>query len=190
MSLKMCRLWKTFVRRFDDLHFVALKIDLVFPLSDTQAMTAMRAVYPNSTTFPLYLHDGFDLDRFSNYVANRADFVVQDHHSYFVFTPQDDSEPASQHTSDIDGGIADSLQAASNRQRRNLVIDEFSCALTSDSLKNESDPNQARMEFCTGQTEVYANATAGWSFWGKRGCKGSRFVFVMLISVRFFQSLP
>lgn len=139
---------------------------MLMVLIDTQAITTMRAVYPNATNFPLYLHDGFDLDRFSNYVANRPDFVVQDHHSYFVFTSQDDAEPASQHTSDIGGGIADSLQAASNSQHRNLVIDEFSCALTSDSLKNETDPDQARMEFCTGQTEVYGNATAGWSFWG------------------------
>ncbi len=127
----------------------------------------MRAVYPNSTTFPLYLHDGFKLDRFSNYLANRTDFVVQDHHSYFVFTPQDESEPAAQHTSDVETNIADSLQAASDRLRRNLVIDEFSCALTDDSLKDEDDPEEARREFCTGQMQVYANATAGWAFWCK-----------------------
>ena len=100
-------------------------------------------------------------------MANRTDFVVQDHHSYFVFTPQDNAEPASQHTLDVNSSIADTLQTASSRQRRNLVIDEFSCALTGDSLKDEADPDQARMEFCTGQAEVYANTTAGWSFWGK-----------------------
>lgn len=125
----------------------------------------MRAVYPDSN-LPLYLHDGFDLDRFINYVASRKDFVVQDHHSYFVFTPSDESEPASQHTSDIQGGIADSLRDASLQERRNLVVDEFSCALTGDSLQDESDPDQARREFCTGQVNIYANTTAGWSFWG------------------------
>ncbi|KAI0692384.1 glycoside hydrolase [Cytidiella melzeri] len=138
----------------------------------TQAIDAMRAVYPNATSFPLYLHDGFDLDRFSEYVAQRSDFVVQDHHSYFVFTPQDDSEPAAQHTSDVEGDIAEYLQTASNRQRRNLVIDEFSCALTDESLKDEVDPDEARREFCTGQMEVYANTSAGWAFWAYRkdGC--------------------
>lgn len=132
-----------------------------------QAIAAMREVYPQAN-MPLYLHDGFDLDRFTDYVANRKDFVVQDHHSYFVFTPSDSSEPASQHTSDIRNGIADSLRQASLAERRNLVVDEFSCALTDDSLENEPDPDQARMDFCTGQIEMYANTTAGWSFWAYR----------------------
>ena len=92
---------------------------------------------------------------------------MQDHHSYFVFTPQDESEPASQHTEDVETDIADSLRKVSDRQRRNLVIDEFSCALTDDSLKDEDNPDEARREFCTGQIEVYANTTAGWAFWGK-----------------------
>lgn len=126
----------------------------------------MRQVYPESN-IPLYLHDGFDLERFSNYIANRKDFVVQDHHSYFVFTPSDASEPASQHLSDVQGGIADSLRQASLAERRNLVVDEFSCALTDESLQDEADPDQARMDFCTGQIGIYTNTTAGWSFWGK-----------------------
>ncbi|KAI0341792.1 glycoside hydrolase [Trametopsis cervina] len=134
----------------------------------TQAISAMRTIYPNATNFPLYLHDGFDLERFSSFVSQRSDFVVQDHHSYFVYTPQDSSEPASQHTSDVEGDISGALQMASNRQRRNLVIDEFSCALTYDSLKGEDDQDEARRQFCTGQMEVYANATAGWAFWAYR----------------------
>ena len=125
-----------------------------------QALDAMRNVYPESN-LPLYLHDGFDLERFTKFVASRPDFVVQDHHSYFVFTPSDSSEPASDHTTDIQGDIAYSFVQASAQERRNLVIDEFSCALTEKSLKGESDPNQARRDFCTGQTAIYANATAG-----------------------------
>ena len=125
----------------------------------------MRQVYPQSN-LPLYIHDGFDLERFSAFVASRSDFVVQDHHSYFVFTPSDASEPASGHTSDVQGGIADSLRQASVQERRNLVVDEFSCALTDGSLQDEPDPDQARQDFCTGQIGMYANATAGWSFWG------------------------
>ena len=126
----------------------------------------MRNVYPTSN-LPLYIHDGFDLDRFSTFVASREDFVVQDHHSYFVFTPSDANEPALDHLSDIQGGIRYSFQQASYQERRNLVVDEFSCALTDNSLQNEPDPDQARQDFCTGQVEIYANVTAGWSFWGR-----------------------
>ncbi|OBZ75975.1 Glucan 1,3-beta-glucosidase 3 [Grifola frondosa] len=131
----------------------------------SNAISTMRQVSPAAANFPLYIHDGFDLNRFSDYVARRSDFVVQDHHSYFVFTSSDQSEPASQHTSDIQGSISDSLEAASVQQRRNLVVDEFSCALTDESLKNVGDPNKSRREFCEGQLAVYANATAGWAFW-------------------------
>ncbi|THG97588.1 hypothetical protein EW026_g4424 [Hermanssonia centrifuga] len=134
----------------------------------TTAINTMRQVSSEAARLPLYIHDGFDLERFSEYVAARTDFVVQDHHSYFVFTPSDDSEPASQHTSDIQNGIAATLASASNQQRRNLVVDEFSCALTDQSLQGESDPGETRREFCTGQMQVYANATAGWSFWAYR----------------------
>ncbi|KAI0362308.1 glycoside hydrolase [Trametes cingulata] len=131
----------------------------------TQAISAMRAVDPAAETFPLYVHDGFDLDQYSQFVANRPDFVVQDHHSYFVFTPTDETEPASQHTKDVHSFIADSLAAASARQRRNLVVDEFSCALTYQSLAGEAHPDQARKAFCEGQMEIYQNETAGWAFW-------------------------
>ena len=125
----------------------------------------MRQTSPTAAAFPIYLHDAFDLQRFSDFIANRTDFVVQDHHSYFVFTPSDDEEPATEHTSDIKGAIAGSLAKASAQQRRNLVVDEWSCALTAESLLHESDPDGARRDFCTGQMTVYANDTAGWGFW-------------------------
>ena len=127
----------------------------------------MRQVDPAAASLPLYIHDGFDLDRFSAFVANRTDFVVQDHHSYFVFTPSDEAEPASQHTSDIYGDIAQSLADASARQQRNLVVDEFSCALTDESLADEPDPIKARKDFCQAQVDIYRNNTAGWAFWGE-----------------------
>ncbi|KAH9952177.1 glycoside hydrolase superfamily [Amylocystis lapponica] len=137
-----------------------------------QAISAMRQVSPAAAAFPLYLHDGFNLDQFSDFVANRSDFVVEDHHSYFVFTSSDESEPASQHTADIQGPIANSFSVASAKQRRNLVIDEWSCALTDDSLSYEDDPDQARHDFCVGQMEVYTNTSAGWGFWAynKEAC--------------------
>ncbi|KZT68201.1 glycoside hydrolase family 5 protein [Daedalea quercina L-15889] len=130
-----------------------------------RAITSMRAVSPQAATFPLYIHDGFFLDQFTSYVANRTDFVVVDHHSYFVFTPSDDAEPATQHTTDVETSIADSYAAASTEARRNLVIDEWSCALTPESLASVPDPDQARKDFCQGQMNVYTNTTAGWGFW-------------------------
>ncbi|KAI0636795.1 glycoside hydrolase [Trametes polyzona] len=131
----------------------------------SRAISTMRQVGPAAKALPLYIHDGFDLEQYSNFVANRTDFVVQDHHSYFVFTSSDATEPASQHTKDIQSSVSDSLLAASDRQRRNLVVDEFSCALTDQSLAGEADPEAARKAFCTGQMEIYQNETAGWAFW-------------------------
>ncbi|KAI0372834.1 glycoside hydrolase [Pilatotrama ljubarskyi] len=131
----------------------------------TQAISAMRQVNTAAKNLALYVHDGFDLDQYSDFVANRSDFVVLDHHSYFVFTSADETEPASQHTKDVQGPIAASLAAASARQRRNLVVDEFSCALTYQSLAGEPHTDQARKEFCQGQMEIYHNETAGWAFW-------------------------
>jgi len=126
----------------------------------------MREASPYGSTFPLYLHDGFNLWKFSEFVHNRQDFVVQDYHSYYVFTPSDASTPASSHSDNVENGISQMLTNASGNQRRNLVVDEWSCALTAQSLSSETDPGEARRRFCTGQMGVYATAAAGWSFWG------------------------
>ncbi|KAF8955450.1 glycoside hydrolase superfamily [Flammula alnicola] len=139
----------------------------------SRAIDAMRSTCPAAKSLPLYVHDGFDLDRLSSYVASRTDFVVQDHHSYFVFSPSDQKESGSQHTVDVDGAISQSLVRVSNKQRRNLVVDEWSCALTPESLESEGDADKVRKEFCTEQMKVYSNATAGWGFWSykKEGCE-------------------
>ncbi|KAJ7710029.1 glycoside hydrolase [Mycena rosella] len=138
----------------------------------TRAIFTMRQVSTAAEAFPIYIHDGFDLMRFSHFIANRTDFVVQDHHSYFVFTPLDESKPASQHTKEIETSLSASLATASANQRGNLVIDEWSCALTPKSLSSEPDEAVARQDFCTAQMEVYSTTTAGWSFWAykKEGC--------------------
>ena len=127
----------------------------------------MREVSEEAASFPLYIHDGFNLNHYSDYISNRTDFVVEDHHSYFVFIAEDMSEPASQHIDDIRGKIAQSYSAASSKERRNLVIDEWSAALTNDSLGFEIDPVQARRDFCSAQIDVYTNTSAGWGFWCK-----------------------
>ncbi|KAL0947037.1 hypothetical protein HGRIS_013179 [Hohenbuehelia grisea] len=133
----------------------------------TRAINEMR----NTTTIalPLYMHNGFDLQRCTDYNAGRADFVVQDHHSYFVFTSSDAAESASNHTADINTSVERSLADASTRQLDRVIIGEWSCALTPQSLSQESDPVKARRDFCTGQLDVYNNVSSGWAFW----CKSS-----------------
>ncbi|KAJ7489827.1 glycoside hydrolase [Mycena galericulata] len=143
-------------------------------LSDfyTRAISMLRNISSSAESFPLYIHDGFNLGQFSDYIANRSDFVVQDHHSYFVFTPEDATKSASQHTSDVETSVADLLASAYANQRGNLIIGEWSGALTPKSLSNESDPDAARRNFSSAQLEVYSITTAGWSFWAykKEGC--------------------
>ncbi|KAH7913553.1 hypothetical protein BJ138DRAFT_1002110 [Hygrophoropsis aurantiaca] len=82
---------------------------------------------------------------------------------YSVFTPSDDSEPASQHKGDVDGPIASSLLEASNKARRNPV-NEWSCALTDKRLSTQKDPARARKDFYIGQKDIYANTSAGRRF--------------------------
>ncbi|KAF8546974.1 glycoside hydrolase [Imleria badia] len=138
----------------------------------TKAITAMRQRSTGGPNLPLYIHDGFNLEKYSTYLAARSDFVVEDHHSYFVFTPADESEPASQHTGDVKGPISGDLGTADTKDRDNLVIGEWSCALTDQSLSTQRDPDEARRQFCTTQMGVYTNMSAGWSFWSynKEGC--------------------
>jgi glucan 1,3-beta-glucosidase len=134
----------------------------------------MRRVSAEAESLPLYIHDGFDLNRFSTYVSGRQDFVVQDHHSYFVFTPLDSAKPVRMHTAEIQTKTSSSLESASIQERRNLIIGEWSCALTAESLKGEDNRDEARKQFCTGQMDVYNNETSGWSFW----CTCSLFMIV------------
>ncbi|KAG8956119.1 Glucan 1,3-beta-glucosidase 3 [Tulasnella sp. 419] len=138
----------------------------------TRAINTLREVSSASKTLPLYIHDGFDLNRFTDFVAGRQDFIVVDHHSYFVFTPQDSSEPAHSHTADVTHSISSDLSTSSIKARRNIVVDEWSCALTDKSLEGEKNKQESRKKFCHAQMKVYSNETAGWSFWSykKEGC--------------------
>nr|GAT47207.1 glycoside hydrolase [Mycena chlorophos] len=129
----------------------------------TQAIDAMRSVSSCAQTLPLYIHDAFDLQRYAPFVAQRNDFVVLDHHSYFVFTAEESNESASNLTQKLLTVVQPTL--ANPSLRGNLVIDEWSCALTPRSLSYESDPQAARKTFCETQQAVYQNTSAGWSFW-------------------------
>lgn len=124
--------------------------------------------------FPFYIHDGFNLNQYSSFVSKRNDFVVEDHHSYFVFSDPEMSQDAKQDTAEVEGSIADQLANAEESERRNLIVGEWSCALVSDALKDQPDEMLARQQFCEGQQQVYTNTTAGWMFWSytKEDCDG------------------
>ncbi|TFK54965.1 cytoplasm protein [Heliocybe sulcata] len=131
----------------------------------SEAIDRMRHVSPQAANFPLYIHDGFDLGRFSRYIANRSDFVVQDHHSYFVYTSSDTAESASQHAADVQSSVLTDLQGSSTIAHQNLVVDEWSCALAPQSLAQEADKSGSQRRFCTDQLFAYSNTIAGWGFW-------------------------
>lgn len=135
---------------------------------DNRALDAMRGVDTDAARFPLYLHNGFDMDRFSQYLSGRKDFTVQDHHSYFVYTDVDRSLSAVEHVKNVADAVSSSIHKASDRVRRNMVIGEFSCALAPESMtkSSETDGRKARIDFCSGQVDMYAEWTAGWHYWG------------------------
>ncbi|EAU88084.2 cytoplasm protein [Coprinopsis cinerea okayama7 len=130
-----------------------------------RAMDAMRAADPDASRLPLYAHNGFDLKRFGPFVTGRKDFVVQDHHSYFVFSPEDRDQTATDHANSISNDVASTLGNASQETRGELIVGEWSCALPPESLASDSNQNQAHKDFCGGQVDTYGNNTAGWSFW-------------------------
>ncbi|KAF8911177.1 glycoside hydrolase family 5 protein [Gymnopilus junonius] len=145
----------------------------------TRAIEVIRYTSSLAGRLPLYLHDGFDVTRFSKFVAARTDFIVQDHHSYFVFTPSDKAESGSQHLVDVNSTIAESLLQTAAAQRRNLVVDEWSCALTPESLQKDDNADAVQKQFGAEQMRVYSNATAGWAFW----CKVLSPLFAMFTDV-------
>ena len=136
----------------------------------TNTLATLREVLPEAATFPFYINDAYDMPRFAHYVSTRKDFLVLDHHSYFVFDQTSEDTPAPDLTSSLvpgQGSLSEQMLEASRESQRNIVIDEWSCALSSQSLDNKSNPERARQKFCTGQMESYTNATAGWGFWSE-----------------------
>ncbi|EPQ28427.1 uncharacterized protein PFL1_04253 [Pseudozyma flocculosa PF-1] len=134
------------------------------------AMDAMRKSSPYAATVPLYFHDAFVLNKGANFVSKRPDFVVSDHHSYYVYTDSDQGTSAQGHISQLDGEITGEFEAASAKARRNLIVGEWSCALADSSLKGikGADRDAAQRDFCEAQRNVWETTTAGWTFWSKR----------------------
>lgn len=135
----------------------------------TSALETLRGLSPEAAAFPFYINDAFNMAKYGDFIAARTDFVVLDHHSYFVFGDADAQRtPVGSLDSTLapgQGSLSQDMLGVAARGRSNIVIDEFSCALTQDALAASADPTGDRRAFCTGQMEAYANATAGYSFW-------------------------
>ncbi|CAD6889638.1 unnamed protein product [Tilletia laevis] len=130
-----------------------------------RTMDAMRNATSYAATIPLYFHDAFKLEKGAKFVANRTDFVVQDHHSYYVYTPSDIALSAKAHIRTISGRISDWMSGQSDVARRNLIVGEWSCALAENSKDQSTDPEGDQRKFCEAQRDVYATTSAGWTFW-------------------------
>ncbi|KAG8899825.1 Glucan 1,3-beta-glucosidase 3 [Tulasnella sp. 408] len=128
------------------------------------AIEAMRKV-DGAEKFPLYLHDGFNIDQYSQWVGDRDDFSVVDHHSYFVYTDSDTSKPVTSLTSMIKSDVSFSISSNAKIARGNLVTDEWGCALAESSTQGVSNLDSATQAYCQGQETVYRNAAAGYAFW-------------------------
>ncbi|GAC72606.1 hypothetical protein PANT_7d00186 [Moesziomyces antarcticus T-34] len=129
------------------------------------AMDAMRAVSPYAKTIPLYFHDAFVLEKGAAFVQKRSDFVVSDHHAYYVYTPQDQALSAQGHISKLDGSIMNQFVQQSAVARRNLIVGEWSCALAWSSIQGSQNPDRDQTEFCQTQQDIWQTTGAGWTFW-------------------------
>ncbi|KAG8805200.1 Glucan 1,3-beta-glucosidase 3, partial [Serendipita sp. 401] len=127
-------------------------------------------------SFPFYIHDAFNLQRGADLIRSRgAEWNVLDHHSYYVFTAYDSSRSASAHTADLGptGVVGSELRDVGQSLNGNLITGEWSCALSEDSLKMESDPISARRQFCEVQEQAYQKSGSGSFFWSfkKENCE-------------------
>ena len=88
----------------------------------------------------------------------------------FVFTPQDNSESASSHITDLSlsGSVGSALMNAGMGLNGNFIIGEWSCALSDDSLSVEEDPISSRKLFCDVQEQTYRDVSSGSTFWSKQ----------------------
>lgn len=129
------------------------------------AMDAMRAASPAAATVPLYFHDAFVLEKGAAFVSKRSDFVVSDHHAYYVYTPSDQALSAQGHISKLDGSIFKQFGKQSSVARRNLIVGEWSCALAWSSIQNSKNPVADQTEFCQTQQDIWQTTGSGWTFW-------------------------
>ncbi|KAJ1591236.1 hypothetical protein NDA11_007423 [Ustilago hordei] len=119
------------------------------------AMDAMRAASPYAKTIPLYFHDAFVLEKGVAFVSKRKDFVISDHHAYYVYTPSDQALSAQGHISKLDSSISNQFEQQSSIARRNLIVGEWSCDLAWSSIQDSKSPVQDQTEFCQTQQDIW-----------------------------------
>ena len=129
------------------------------------AMDAMRNASAYAKTIPLYFHDAFVLSKGAAFVQKRTDFVISDHHAYYVYTPSDQALTAQGHVTKLDGSIFGQFAEQSSIARRNLIVGEWSCALAWSSIKDSKNPSKDQTEFCQTQQDIWQTTGAGWTFW-------------------------
>ncbi|PWN27962.1 glycoside hydrolase [Jaminaea rosea] len=130
-----------------------------------ETMDAMRQSSSYAKSLPLYFHDAFNMAKGAKFVSQRDDFVVQDYHSYFVYTSSDTSLSAQGHTSQIQGSLQTKFTKQSGIGRRNMIVGEWSCALAPSSLSGSSNKDADTATYCAAQMNMYANTTSGYHYW-------------------------
>jgi glucan 1,3-beta-glucosidase len=87
----------------------------------------------------------------------------------YVFTPYDNSESATSHTTDLSlaGSVGSALMGAGMGLNGNFIIGEWSCALSDESLSGEENPISSRRQFCEVQEQTYRDVGSGAAFWSK-----------------------
>ena len=125
----------------------------------------VRKISDDAQALPLYFHDAFSPQQGYDFAAQRSDFVVQDTHSYFVYTQQDRDMSANQHTKQISGSLQGSMSSQAKKANGRVIVGEWSCALNPKSLSNSNNKKKDESDFCQAQIETYRNTTAGVLFW-------------------------
>lgn len=129
-----------------------------------------------------------DLNRFTKYVSNRTDFVVEDHHACELFefafksmfnhskylsdfiqgnTTNAEAPNTPPPTGDVYNAVGQQIIDASMAVRRNMIIGEFSTALPDSVLAAGPSADSIRQQFGTAQINLFSNATAGWGFFSR-----------------------
>lgn len=136
-------------------------------------MNEVRKISDDAQMLPLYFHDAFSPQQGSEFAAQRSDFVVQDTHSYFVYTQQDRDMSANTHTKQISGSLEGSMTSQAKKANGKVIVGEWSCALNPKSLSNSKHKKKDESQFCQAQIDTYRDSTAGvlfWS-WNMENCK-------------------
>lgn len=134
----------------------------------------LRAIDPG---LPIYISDCWMSDDYAHFVKSlpvSTAPVCLDHHLYRVFTQEDISTPAAQHsfslmdpnapTPQTFARVASILEDAGGA----LVVGEWSGALNPGSLQGPIDERGERARYIAAQLALFEQHCAGWFFWTYR----------------------